>query len=263
MPGTRQSSWRDGIETLPRALKRELEGSLRTGVVARQIERCAVGFRIDAGEAGSFTARSVVVATQPHIAAGLLEDVDASAADAAGGIAAPPLAVAFLGYRRDQVAHPLDGIGFLVPQGEGRSLTGAQFCSTMFPGRAPAGAVAIAGYIGGSRAPELARLSTDDLIALASEEFSDLIGTRGEPLVARVRHWPAGLPQYHCGHGDRVAALEGLSDSVPGLFVTGNYFSGPSVAECLDRAQITANTTLDYLARLAPGVGRHTESGTD
>ena len=254
MPSSRLFSWQGGIGTLPNALTRALGESVRTGVAVRRIEASASGFMIDAGEAGSFAARSVIVATQPHVAARLLEGVDEAAADAAGGIAAPPLAVAFLGYRREQVAHPLDGLGFLVPQGEARSLTGAQFCSTMFPGRAPQGCVAVAGYFGGARAPHLARLPAAELIELARQEFADLIGAKGEPVVARVRHWPLGLPQYRHGHGDRTAVLEGLSGNLPGLFVTGNYLAGPSVAACLGQAQAVAVAALDRLAQSAPAV---------
>jgi oxygen-dependent protoporphyrinogen oxidase len=145
-----------------------------------------------------------------------------------------------ISYRREQVAHPLDGLGFFIPQGEGRSLNGVQFCSTMFEGRAPEGHVSIAGYVGGDAAPELARMPSDTLEALVREEFGDLLGVRGEPFVACVRHWPRGLPQYRLGHAERLAALRGAEDRMPGLFLTGNYLEGPSVGACLDQARKTA-----------------------
>lgn len=250
MPGSRLFSWADGIGALPRALAARLGEAVRTGVAVRRVRPVPGGYRIDAGPAGSFTARAVVVATQPHVAARLLEGVDAAAADAAGGIAAPPLAVAFLGYRRQDVGHPLDGLGFLVPRAEGRSITGAQFCSTMFPGRAPAGHVAIAGYFGGDRAPELALTPGPELIDLARAEYRDLLGAKGEPVVARVRHWPRGLPQYGLGHGERVAALASLGERRPGAYVTGNYLAGPSVAVCLGQALETAAEVDRHLAQV-------------
>lgn len=240
MPGSRLFSWRHGIGSLPGALARRLGGALHTGVTVRRVDAVSGGFRVDAGAAGAVTARALVIATQPHVAARLLGGVDAAAAAAAGDIDAPPLAVVFLGYQRRQVAHPLDGLGFLVPQGEGRAITGAQFCSTMFPGRAPEGCVAVAGYFGGARAPDLARLPGADLVALAEGEFRDLIGARGAPVVARVRHWPMGLPQYRIGHRGRIAQLREAERRRPGLLTTGNYFAGPSVAACLEQARKTS-----------------------
>ena len=199
MPGSRLFSWRDGIGTLPRALAERLGDGIRTGVTVRRIRPSLGGFRIEAGAEGALHARSVVIATQPHVAAQLLDGLDDPAATAAGDIVAPPVAVVFLGFERGAVEHPLDGLGFLTSQDQGRHLNGAQFCSTMFPGRAPEDCVAIAAYVGGVRAPDLARLPGDDLIELARTELSELIGSRGDPVVARVRHWPVGLPQYEIG----------------------------------------------------------------
>ena len=247
MPGSRLFSWRDGIGALPRALAARLGEVVRTGVAVRRIGRHGDGFRLDVGAAGGLDARTVLIATQPHVAAQMLDGIDGPAAAAAAGIDAPPLAVAFLGFRRQDVDHPLDGLGFLAAEGERRTLNGAQFCSTMFPGRAPQGSVAVAAYFGGARAPGLARASAGELIDLARREFRDLIGAHGQPIMARVRHWPLGLPQYRLGHRDRVAALASASDRQPGLFLTGNYFTGPSVAACVAAAMEAATRVDRYL----------------
>lgn len=247
MPGSRLFSWRRGLGTLPRALSRELGAAVRTGVVVRRIRHAARRFTVDGGPAGTIETRAVILATQAHVAAQLLGGLEGDAAAAAGEIHAPPLAVVFLGYRREQVEHPLDGLGFLAPHAEGRHLTGAQFCSTMFPGRAPDGFVAVAAFIGGARAPDLARLPPADLVDLGRSEFRELIGARGEPVVARVRHWPRGLPQYRLGHERLVTAVRAVEQSLPGLFVTGNYLVGPSVAACLDQACETSRRAHKFL----------------
>jgi len=248
MPGSRLFSWRKGIAALPRALARELAGDVRTGVTVRSLRQAGRGFEIDTAEHGAVLSRSVVVATQPHVAAQLLSDIDVNAAAAAADIAAPPLAVAFLGYRSSQIGHPLDGLGFLAAQDEGRLANGAQFCSTMFPGRAPEGAVSIAVYFGGGRNPELGGCPENELIAYARDELHDLIGAKGEPEVARVRHWPLGLPQYAMGHQERIARLVQAQDRCPGLFLTGNYFQGPAIAACLSMARETAAKAVGHLA---------------
>ncbi len=255
MPGRRLFSWRQGIGTLPRVLAERLGPALKTGIAVRRIRRSAHGFRIETGGAGAFDARAVVLATQPHVAASLLEGIDDRGAEAAASFFAPPIAVVFLGYRRDQVAHPLDGVGYLTPRGEGRALSGAQFCSTMFAGRAPPGYVALAGYMGGARAPELALAAPADLIQLTRAEFRDLLGANGEPLVARVRQWPRGLPQYAPGHDGRVDALVSVGQRQPGLFMTGNYLDGVSVSACLTRSAIAAANVHEFLRGLAHGHG--------
>jgi len=60
-----------------------------------------------------------------------------------------------LGFRRDQLSHPLDGFGFLVPEVERRRVLGAVFSSSLFPERAPAGHVMLTVFVGGTRDPDL------------------------------------------------------------------------------------------------------------
>jgi oxygen-dependent protoporphyrinogen oxidase len=247
MPGSRLFSWRDGMATLPRTLAQRLAGNIRTGITVKRISPSYDGFNVDLGSQGRLQAKSVVVATQAHVAAQLICDIDPQGAAAAQGISSPPLALVFLGYPRRNVAHPLDGLGFLTSEAENRKVLGAQFCSTMFPGRAPEGQVAVSAYIGGSRAPHLARLPAPDLIRLARSEFRDLIGAAGEPTVARVRHWPVGLPQYGSGHQKLIEDLGTTDRRLNGLFLTGNYFAGPSVAVCLSIARKTALAVHRYL----------------
>lgn len=253
MPGRRLFSWREGVGSLPRMLAGRLGAAVRTGVAVRRIRSTAGGFRVDVGIDTAFEAKAVVVATQPHVAAALLEGPDAIGAEAAASIAAPPIAVVFMGYSRARVGHPLDGIGYLTPTAERRAVNGALFCSSMFEGRAPAGSVALAAYLGGARAPHLATLPARELVALVHAEFVDLLGARGRPAVARVRQWRAGLPQYTLGHRRRVATLHGCAERVPGLFVTGNYLRGVSVAACLEQAVETAERVDRYLARAGHG----------
>jgi protoporphyrinogen/coproporphyrinogen III oxidase len=247
MPGSRLFSWQDGIATLPRRLARRLGDKIRTGVAVRRISSRPGGFDIHLGAEGCLRTKSVVVATQAHVTAQLIAGIDVPGAAAAARIRTPSLAVVFLGFRRQDVAHPLDGLGFLTAEAEGRNVLGAQFGSTMFPGRAPDGHVAVTAYVGGARAPELARLPAPDLIALVGAELRDLIGVAGEPRLARVRHWTVGLPQYEPGHRGRAAALKAAGTRVPGLFLTGNYFAGPSVAACLGVARETALAAHAYL----------------
>ena len=239
-PARQLFSWPHGIATLPRRMGQGLSGRIRTGVAVTGISRLRDRFAVKT-VSGTMHAASVVLAVQPHVAAALLENLDPETAGALGGIAAPPVAVVFLGYARGQVSHPLDGLGFLSTRGAGQVISGAQFSSTMFDGRAPAGHVAVSCYVGGARAPDLARMGEAELVNAVHGELAGLIGITGEPLVTRIRHWPRGLPQYTIGHVARREVIASVHHRVPGLYLTGNYLGGVSVANCLDQARLTAD----------------------
>ncbi len=238
-PGRRLYSWPGGIGTIPQALALALGDRVRTGVSVLKLRRAGAGFEVHTST-GTPRARAVVLAVQPHVAAGLLAPLDPEGADAAGAITAPPVNVVFLGYRRDRIAHRLDGLGFLATRDSARIISGAQFCSTMYAGRAPAGHVAISAYSGGARNPDLGRMPDADLVAQTHAELAGLLGIKGPPMLHRTRRWPLGLPQYTLGHQARATVLAEASRRQPGLFVTGNFLHGVSVANCLSAATQTA-----------------------
>jgi len=238
-PGRHLYSWRDGIGTIPTTLATGLGGFVQTGVTVLGLRKTANGIEVKTNR-GTMNTRAVVLAVQPHVAAGLLESIDPDGAEASGAISAPPVNVVFLGYRREQVGHPLDGLGFLSTKDPARIISGAQFVSTMYEGRAPEGHVAISAYAGGVRNPELAQVDEKTLVGEVHRELAELLDIRGEPALHRTRRWALGLPQYELGHPKRVEVLGSTGSRVPGLYVTGNFLQGVSVANCLSSAEATA-----------------------
>jgi oxygen-dependent protoporphyrinogen oxidase len=149
------------------------------------------------------------------------------------GIEHPPVASLFLGYRREQVAHPLDGFGVLLPEIERRSILGALFSSTLFPGRSPAGHVALTVLVGGTRQPEIARLPVDKLRATIQPDLRDLLGVNGEPVFQRHAFWPRAIPQYNLGFETHLAAIAAAEQAHPGLFIGGQARDGISLPACI------------------------------
>jgi oxygen-dependent protoporphyrinogen oxidase len=246
-PGRRLVSWAGGMAAVPGALAGPLKGRIETGCAVLKISATPAGIEIATASSGTLRARAMVLAVQPHVAAGLLERIEPEAAQVAGDIAAPGIGVVFLGYCRDQVEHALDGLGFLSTRREGRVISGAQFCSTMFEGRAPADHVAISCYTGGARNPDLARLPDRELAGQVQDELAGLLGIKGAPVVVRTRRWARGLPQYTVGHQTRRDVLASTGERLPGLFVTGNFMDGVSVSNCLHSASRTALAVAGHL----------------
>ncbi|MFZ5496922.1 MAG: protoporphyrinogen oxidase [Verrucomicrobiota bacterium] len=145
----------------------------------------------------------------------------------------PPVSSLFLGYRRDQVAHALDGFGGLVPAVERRSVLGILFSSTLFPGRAPDGHVALTVFVGGMRQPELARLVSAELLARIDQDLRDLVGVQGAPVFVRHAFWPRAIPQYILGFERWLEQMTALENRHARLFIGGNARDGISVPDCV------------------------------
>jgi len=145
----------------------------------------------------------------------------------------PPVTSLFLGYKRDQIVHPLDGFGGLVPALEKRQVLGILFSSTLFPGRAPDGHVALTVFVGGMRQPDLARLAPAELLARIDADLRDLVGVSGAPVFVRHSFWPRAIPQYVLGYERWQEQMTALEERHARLFIGGNARDGVSVPDCV------------------------------
>ncbi|MBI2310960.1 MAG: protoporphyrinogen oxidase [Betaproteobacteria bacterium] len=245
-------SFRQGLDTLPLALAKRLRDRVFLGCRVEGVQpRAGGGFRVrvrDHRDTRAIIAHSVVVALPAYATARILQHLDRRVAETLSEIGHPPLAVVFLGYRSSSVSHPLDAIGLLAPAAERRKVLGILFSSTLFSGRAPTGHVAFTAFVGGARQPGLAMLAPNEIGDLVHAEVSDLLGARVRPRLVRVRYWRHGLPQPDLAHAQRLSRIQALETEYPGLFLTGNYFSGPSCRTCVESAVATARRAESYLA---------------
>lgn len=246
------SSFRQGLGTLPRAVAQRLTGRVFLGHRVEAVHhRAGGGYRVKVrhGSVAQWTAAdSIIVALPAYAAAAVLCGLDQRITEALMQVRHPPLAVVFLGYRTPSIAHLLDGVGVLTPAVEKRGVLGMLFSSTLFAGRAPPGHVALTAFVGGARQPELAMLRPGELQELAHREVRELLGARAAPVVARMHCWRHGLPQPGLDHAQRIGDITACVGEHPGLFLTGNYFSGVSTAACIQQAFDTAQRVARHLA---------------
>ncbi|MBK1853827.1 protoporphyrinogen oxidase [Verrucomicrobiaceae bacterium 5K15] len=142
---------------------------------------------------------------------------------------APPVTSLVLGFKREDVEHPLDGFGMLIKADENSPLLGVLFSSSMFDHRAPEGHVTLTCMMGGSLSPELAENSDEVVLA----ELHRLLGVRGTPTFRYRSSWENAIPQYGLDYQEAVEALEACENSHTGLYFAGNYRGGISVPDCI------------------------------
>jgi oxygen-dependent protoporphyrinogen oxidase len=240
----RMMSFPDGTETLTRRLAETARADIRTRAEPVSITHTGAGWQVRWREPGGEQTADfdeLVVSVPAHVNPELPWQEDIAAGMAQVPVPYyPPVTTLVLGYRREQVEHKLDGFGVLIPLVEKRRVLGAIFSSTIFPGRAPEGHVALMIFMGGATMPDCARASESESVALATGQLADLLGLRGEPVFTSATHWPRAIPQYDVGHGDFIGALERMEQRWQGLHFCANYRGGPGLSDCLDSARATA-----------------------
>lgn len=238
-------SFKAGLATLPRAFAAALPpGSLTLGTHVASLRGSADGWVLDACPHETF---SRVLVALPATAVAKLDIGSASAPSPLGSLSAiehPPVTSIFLGYRRADVAHPLDGFGLLLPSHEGRSILGVLFNSTLFPGRAPEGHVALTVMLGGARQPRFAAMSLEEQLPVLRRELGTLLGVRSEPVFVRRTVWPHAIPQYQLGHEQHLSTLDEVERSHPGLHIGGPLRDGIGLPACIAAGERLARAVL-------------------
>jgi oxygen-dependent protoporphyrinogen oxidase len=238
-PSAAVVSFRGGMQALIDALAARLPaGSVHLGAEARAVAPgSGARWRVEWMSPGGPRGADVDAVASAMPAGGLARlrvgPEGATPLAGLGAIEHPPVASVFVGYARENVRHALDGFGALVPSREGKSILGIIFTSTLFPGRAPEGHVALTVLVGGALQPDIALLSVDELEGRVLADLGSLLGTAGKP--AFLRHTPAqrAIPQYNLGHERHLQAIAACEAANPGLFIGGNARDGISIPECM------------------------------
>jgi oxygen-dependent protoporphyrinogen oxidase len=256
-------SFREGMETLPRALATRLDDALLNETTVLRARRGKANgkssFEVDVtrnGHRETLLATSVIMAAPAYAASEILRNVSDKFAAPFGRVEYAPVAVVAAGYRRDQVRHAGNGFGFLVPRSEGLRTLGTVWNSSLFPERAPENMACFTSFAGGATDPALCDLSENEIAETICGELGRILGITGPPVTRLVHRYTRALPQYNLGHSETVSALGATASSVPGLFLTGNYLFGPSLGSCVEQANQTADAVRVYLASIGvAGVG--------
>jgi oxygen-dependent protoporphyrinogen oxidase len=258
----RSFSFNDGMQTLTDALARGVaaaNGVVETGVrvtaIAAEVEGRWTVRSICGDEPGNealFHARTVLLAAPADATAALLASLKTpwtdDAAQALHEIPYAPVSVAISAWRREAVAHPLDGFGFLVPRKENRRILGTLFSSSMFDHRADEAHAVLTTFIGGMRQPELPGRDDGALQEMAENELASLIGVKGAPLWTKISRHPRAIPQYTLGHLGRVRRVEAIQKQAPGLFFCASWRGGISVGDCIKNGHQAADDIGAFVA---------------
>jgi oxygen-dependent protoporphyrinogen oxidase len=258
-------SFDEGLQVLTDALAVQLGDSLKLNMPVIKLIQTSDGWRVATADSEIEQGAIIYCGTAHRLAELKIETgraVSLLPADGAHGVTRPtdkldlssfseirhpPIASVVLSFRREDVAHPLDGFGMLIPKIEGFKILGTIFSSSLFPNRAPAGHVLLTSYIGGERQPELAPLPPDELVKLVCDDLRVLLGVRGQPVFTHHHFWLRAIPQYNVGYGKFKDLMNDIEAKAGGLFFAGHYRDGISVGDSIVSGGNVATRAGDFL----------------
>ncbi|MBA3868323.1 MAG: protoporphyrinogen oxidase [Anaerolineae bacterium] len=241
-------SFETGTHELINSLVSQLTGDLRLEAGVSAIERTNDNryiVTLDQGE--QLLAEAVIMATPAKVTAPLLTGIAADASAKLDEIRYSSIGAVYLGFHKDNVSHPLDGFGFVVPSSEHRQIDGMTWMTSKWNKRAPSNHVLLRVFFGGPHTRNMMQLSDADLLTAVRAEVQSLLGINTEPVFSHIFRWHEGYPQYDLDHLERVAAIEAALPAA--LYVTGSSYHGIGVPDCIKQGQATAQQVLSNLTK--------------
>lgn len=245
-------SFPGGLRVLVEALTANLRRPPAFGVTVRAIRKTGDAkkpvWRVEAEGHDGWDADAAVLTCPAHQQTGMLADIDDELSRSIGAIPYNRVAVVALGFRRADVPMPLDGFGFIAPQNTHRDLLGVQWCSSIYPDRAPDNFVLFRAMCGGWNRADIVAWDESRLLDALRGELRLAMNVTAAPIFHKIIRWDKAIPQYHVGHLERVAALEARLQKHPGLWLGGNAYRGVALNDCTEQGAILAERIHHYLS---------------
>ena len=243
-----------GMEVLVQSIEETLgPGVVRLGEAVGELswDADADRWRVATGRNGSdpgsdeLEADAVICTLPASAAANALKTLDSELANELKAIPFSSTATVNLAYRRSDIAHPLDGYGFVVPHVEGRKIMACTFSSVKYPDRAPEDITLLRCFVGGTLQPHLLDQPDESMEAQVHDDLTALLGISGEPILRRTTRYPDCMPQYNVGHLARVERIDSELKHFPTLALAGKSYRGVGIADCITSGETAAETIVE------------------
>ena len=238
-------SFKSGMQTLTDTLTQAVSSSIRLNAKVERIQQAGDGNRwyVSLADGETLDAELLCIAlSAPHTAA-LIGNLSSPLTSKLKAIPYASSATVNLSFRREDVTHPLDGMGFVVPATENLSLIGCSFSSVKFENRAPTDHVLLRAFVG----EPTSRKTETELIELCQADLTPLLGLKNAPRFADVTKHSQAMAQYQVGHQDVVRSIEQFTGELGGLALAGNGYHGVGIPDCIQSGEMAALTLLNAL----------------
>jgi oxygen-dependent protoporphyrinogen oxidase len=223
------------------------EGCIQTRACVNQISRSNEYWQLETDE-GLLSADALCLALPANTSGALLKHVSPGLSLQLSSIEYHGAITANMVFRRKDVDHPLNGMGFVVPTVERKNLIACSFSSVKFEGRAPDEFALLRAFIGGPGQQSLIGRDDSFIADLVEKDLNDILGLQAKPIQSHISHWKNVMPQYHIGHLDRVERIERQLTQLPGLALAGNAYRGVGIPDCIKSATAASKSLSEFVA---------------
>ncbi len=242
-------SFTAGMQTLTDTLADRLSDCIRLQKRVNTIQQgeSDVGWIVCLDDGEKLEADLICIALPAHLTAKLISPFSSSLAEKLSAVPYKSSITVNLAFRCEDVLHPLNGMGFVVPITEGLNIVGCSFSSVKFENRAPTDHVLLRAFVGENAYIIDEGTDTNNLVATVLKEVTELLGIRNDPIFSVVSEHSEAMAQYLVGHKKVISDIENLVENFSGLALAGNAYHGIGIPDCINSGQQAALKLLNAL----------------
>ncbi len=233
------TSFKGGMGELIEALGRRYADSISRSEKIISFTRANNRFMVES-EGGAYSCDEIFITTPAYSAAEILFHFNKTLTRELRNIPYAPIAVIGLVLKRSAFEKLPMGFGYLTPSREKKPVLGCLFSSNIFPGRADGEHFLLQVMIGGSRHPQMAGFSKDELVSMARQEIATVLKCTEAPVQVFFFKWEKAIPQYTNKYVQAMTVIEEELSNIKGLYLVSNYIGGISLNDCVGNAKSAA-----------------------
>ena len=245
-------SFEDGMQTLVDTLAKNLSGYIRlqSPVTSIQQKGGKKGWCVNLDNGEMLEADLLCIALPAPQTSSILSEVSHQLSDKLYTIPYSSSATVNLAFRREDVLHRLNGMGFVVPITEQRNLIGCSFSSVKFENRAPSDYVLLRAFVGESLnyIKGKGKPNGEELALIALKDVTELLGISTEPIFSVVSQHSQAMAQYQVGHQKLVGEIDELAKGLHDIALAGNAYHGIGIPDCIHSGEQAALRLLDAIS---------------
>ena len=230
---------RGGLGTLIDALIHRVEANgadLRLGQQVNELQMTNTpsnGYNVVLQNGEMLRADRVVLATPAYVSSRLMKPHHQSLSNLLGQIPYASTATVSLAFRAEDMPKSVQGFGCVIPRKEGKSLIAATWTSLKWPNRTQPSQTLIRCYVGGAGRESVLDYDDEALVNYVRGELGTIVGMTQPPIYTKVFRWERSMPQYTCGHLDRLQHIRASEQDFKGLYLTGAAYEGIGIPDCI------------------------------